>query len=102
MLQWWLRVDPTASLGKLFTAIESPVVSSDKSVDKGDYIVLYTIIAIATYACAVTVFIVYHVVFTDYTIIVTSSKLDPDKLTVTDEGTVYVYVHVFVDTACDS
>ena len=45
MLQWWLRVDPTASLGKLFTAIESPVVSSDKSVDKGDYIVLYTIIA---------------------------------------------------------
>ena len=36
MLQWWLRVDPTASWGKLFTVIESPAVSSGEAVDKGD------------------------------------------------------------------
>ena len=28
MLEKWLKVDPTASWGKLFTAIESPAVSS--------------------------------------------------------------------------
>ena len=36
MLKWWLRVDPTASWGKLFTVIESPAVSSGQAVDKGD------------------------------------------------------------------
>ena len=41
MLKWWLRVDPTASCGKLFTVIQSPAVSSDQAVDKGN---LYTII----------------------------------------------------------
>ena len=45
MLQWWLRVDPTASWGKLLTVIESPAVSSGEAVDKGDSVVLYTIIA---------------------------------------------------------
>ena len=28
MLKWWLQVDLTASWGKLFTAIESPAMSS--------------------------------------------------------------------------
>ena len=37
MLQWWLRVNPTASWGKLFTVIESPAVSSGEAVNKGDY-----------------------------------------------------------------
>ena len=36
MLQWWLRVDSTASWGKLFTVIESPAVSTGEAVDKGD------------------------------------------------------------------
>ena len=36
MLKWWLRVDPTASWGKLFTVIESRAVSSGEAVDKGD------------------------------------------------------------------
>ena len=36
MLKWWLRVDPTASWGKLFTVIESHAVSSGEAVDKGD------------------------------------------------------------------
>ena len=38
MLQWWLRVDPTASWGKLFTVIESPAVSSGDfdTVNQGD------------------------------------------------------------------
>ena len=36
MLKWWLRVDPTASWGKLFTVVESPAVSSGEAVDKGD------------------------------------------------------------------
>ena len=36
MLKKWLRVDPTASWGKLFTVIESPAVSSSEAVDKGD------------------------------------------------------------------
>ena len=35
MLKWWLRVDPTASWGKLFTVIESPAVSCSAP-DKGD------------------------------------------------------------------
>ena len=35
MLKWWLRVDPTASWGKLFTVIESPAMSSGEAVDKG-------------------------------------------------------------------
>ena len=35
MLQWWLRVDPTASWEKLFTAIESPAVSSGQAIDEG-------------------------------------------------------------------
>ena len=30
MLKWWLQVDPTPSWGKLFTAIESPAVSSSQ------------------------------------------------------------------------
>ena len=36
MLKWWLRVDSTASWGKLFTVIESLAVSSNEAVDKGD------------------------------------------------------------------
>ena len=36
MLKWWLRVDSTASWGKLFTVIESPAVSRDQAVDKGN------------------------------------------------------------------
>ena len=35
MLKWWLRADPIASWGKLFTVIEIPAVSSDEAVDKG-------------------------------------------------------------------
>jgi len=35
MLAEWLRVDPTASWGKVFTAIESPAVSGDINTDKG-------------------------------------------------------------------
>ena len=38
MLEKWLEIDPTASWGKLFTAIESPAVSSDPATDQGDYI----------------------------------------------------------------
>ena len=37
MLQWWLRVDPIASWGKLLTVIESPAVCSGEAVDPGDY-----------------------------------------------------------------
>ena len=36
MLKRWLRVDHTASWGKLLTVIESPAVSSGEAVDKGD------------------------------------------------------------------
>ena len=36
MLKWWLRVDPTASWGKLFSVIESRAVSGGQAVDKGD------------------------------------------------------------------
>ena len=36
MLEKRLEMDPTASWGKLFTVIESPAVSSDQAVDKGD------------------------------------------------------------------
>ena len=40
-----------------------------------------------------SVCVVYYVVFTDYTILVTTSKLDLDKLTaITDKGTVYMCV----------
>ena len=35
MLKWWLRVDPAASWGKLFTVIASPAVSSGEAVNKG-------------------------------------------------------------------
>ena len=35
MLEKWLEVDSTASWEKLFTAIESPAMSYDESVDKG-------------------------------------------------------------------
>ena len=36
MLKKWLEVDPTASWKKLFTAIDSPAVSSSQNDDKGD------------------------------------------------------------------
>ena len=35
MLKKWLQVDTTASWEKLFTAIESPAVSSGEAVDQG-------------------------------------------------------------------
>ena len=40
MLEKWLEVDPTASWGKLFIAIESPAVSSDPATDQGGYIMI--------------------------------------------------------------
>jgi len=40
MLKKWLEMDTTASWGKLFTAIESPAVSS--APDKGDYSFVYS------------------------------------------------------------
>ena len=33
MLKWWLRIDPTASWGKLFTVIESLAVFSGEAVE---------------------------------------------------------------------
>ena len=36
MLEKWLEMDPTASWGKLCSAIESPAVSSGQAVNKGD------------------------------------------------------------------
>ena len=38
MLEKWLEMDPTASWGKLFTAIESPAVSSGKAFVKGNHL----------------------------------------------------------------
>ena len=53
MLKWWLRVDPTASWGKLFTVIESPAVSSDEPVDKGTVCIICVCSALITpcYSC---------------------------------------------------
>ena len=36
MLEMWLEMDRTASWEKLFTVIESPAVSSDETIRKGD------------------------------------------------------------------
>ena len=38
MLEKWLEMDPIASWGKLFTAIESPAVSSGKAFVKGNHL----------------------------------------------------------------
>jgi len=36
VLEEWLEVDPSASWNKLLSVIQSPAVSSDQAVEKGD------------------------------------------------------------------
>ena len=76
MLEKWLEVNPSASWEKLISVIESPAVSSGQAIDKGMWLVVLV--------CNKGTYIAIHSV-------VTSSKFDLEKLTIStnDKGTVY-------------